>query len=124
MQWTQSFVGMLLVFMATSLPELVVTLSALRLGAVDMAIAKLIGSNPFNVLILAIDDVFHVRGPILGAVSPVHAVSAMSAILMSGVVIIALLTKPAGRVMRLASWASVALGAVCVLNPYVLFSHG
>jgi cation:H+ antiporter len=124
MQWTQSFVGTLLVAMVTSLPELVVTLSALRLGAVDMAIANLLGSNLFNLLILAIDDVFYGRGPILGAVSPVHAVSAMSAILMSGVVIIALLTKPAGRVMRLASWASVALGAVYVLNAYVLFSHG
>ena len=124
MQWTESFVGTLLVAMVTSLPELVVTLSALRLGAVDMAIANLLGSNLFNVLILAIDDVFYVRGPILAAVSPVHAVSAMSAILMSGVVIIALLTKPAGRVMRLASWASVALGAVYVLNAYVLFSHG
>jgi len=124
MQWTQSFVGTLLVAMVTSLPELVVTLSALRLGAVDMAIANLLGSNLFNVLILAIDDVFYVRGPILAAVSPVHAVSAMSAILMSGVVIIALLTKPAGRVMRLASWASVALAAVYVLNAYVLFSHG
>ena len=124
MQWTQSFVGTLLVAMVTSLPELVVTLSALRLGAVDMAIANLLGSNLFNLLILAIDDVFHVRGPILAAVSPVHAVSAMSAILMSGVVIIALLTKPAGRVMRLASWASVALAAVYVLNASVLFSHG
>ena len=124
MQWTQSFVGTLLVAMVTSLPELVVTLSALRLGAVDMAIANLLGSNLFNVLILAIDDIFYVRGPILGAVSQVHAVSAMSAILMSGVVIIALLTKPAGRVMRLASWASVALGAVYVLNAYVLFSYG
>jgi len=40
MQWTQSFVGMLLVVMVTSQPELVVTLSALRLGAVDMAIAN------------------------------------------------------------------------------------
>lgn len=124
MQWTQSFVGTLLVAMVTSLPELVVTLSALRLGAVDMAIANLLGSNLFNVLILAIDDVFYARGPILEAVSQVHAVSAMSAILMSGVVIIALLTKPAGRVMRLASWASVALGAVFVLNAYVLFSRG
>jgi len=124
MQWTQSFVGTLLVAMVTSLPELVVTLSALRLGAVDMAIANLLGSNLFNLLILAIDDVFHVRSPILAAVSPVHAVSAMSAILMSGVVIIALLTKPAGRVMRLASWASVALAAVYVLNASVLFSHG
>lgn len=124
MQWTQSFVGTLLVAMVTSLPELVVTVSALRLGAVDMAIANLLGSNLFNVLILAIADVFYVRGPILAAVSPVHAVSAMSAILMSGVVIIALLTKPAGRVMRLASWASVALGAVYGLNAYVLFNHG
>ncbi|MCY7308686.1 MAG: sodium:calcium antiporter [Rhodoferax sp.] len=124
MQWTESFVGTLLVAMVTSLPELVVTLSALRLGAVDMAIANLLGSNLFNVLILAIDDIFYVRGPILGAVSQVHAVSAVSAILMSGVVIIALLTKPAGRVMRLASWASVALGAVYVLNAYVLFTFG
>ena len=124
MQWTQSFVGTLLVAMVTSLPELVVTLSALRLGAVDMAIANLLGSNLFNILILAIDDVFYRQGPILGAVSPVHAVSAMSAILMSGVVIIALLTKPAGRVMRLASWASIALGGVYVLNAYVLFRYG
>ena len=124
MQWTKSFVGTLLVAMVTSLPELVVTLSALRLGAVDMAIANLLGSNLFNVLILAIDDVFYVRGPILGAVSPVHAVSAMSAILMSGVVVIALLTKPTGRVLRLASWASMALGVVFVLNAYVLFRYG
>ena len=124
MQWTESFVGTLLVAMVTSLPELVVTLSALRLGAVDMAISNLLGSNLFNVLILAINDVFYVRGPILGAVSQVHAVSAMSAILMSGVVVIALLTKPAGRVMRLASWASVALGVVFVLNAYVLFRYG
>jgi len=124
MQWTQSFVGTLLVAMVTSLPELVVTLSALRLGAVDMAIANLLGSNLFNVLILAIDDVFYVRGPILAAVSPVHAVSAMSAILMSGVVIVALLTKPSGRVLRLASWASIALAGVYILNAYVLFRYG
>jgi cation:H+ antiporter len=124
MQWTQSFVGTLLVAMVTSLPELVVTISALRLGAVDMAIANLLGSNLFNILILAIDDVFYGGGPILGAVSPVHAVSAMSAILMSGVVIVALLMKPSGRVLRLASWASIALAGVYILNAYVLFRYG
>jgi len=124
MKWTQSFVGTLLVAMVTSLPELVVTLSALRLGAVDMAIANLLGSNLFNILILAIDDVFYADGPILDAVSPMHAVSVMSAILMSGVVIIALLTKPSGRVMFLASWASVVLGGIYVLNAYLLFRYG
>lgn len=48
----------------------------------------------------------------------------MSAILMSGVVIVALLTKPVGRVMRLASWASIALCRVYALNAYVLFRYG
>jgi cation:H+ antiporter len=124
MDWTRSFVGTLLVALVTSLPELVVTLSALRLGAVDMAIANLLGSNLFNILILAIDDVFYLRGPILAAVSPVHAVSVLSAILMSGVVVVALLTKPSGRVLRLASWASIALSGMYALNAYVLFRYG
>lgn len=124
MQWTQSFVGTLLVAMVTSLPELVVTLSALRVGAVDMAIANLLGSNLFNILILAIDDVLYADGPILNNVSQVHAVSVMSAILMSGVVIIALLTKPSGRVLRLASWASIALAGIYIVNAYVLFRYG
>lgn len=124
MQWNKSFVGTLLVAAITSLPELVVTLSALHIGATDMAIANLLGSNLFNVLILAIDDVFYLPGPILGAVSPVHAASAASAMLMSGVVILALLMRPSGRVLRLAGWSSLALAGMYVVNAYVLFRHG
>lgn len=124
MGWHNSFVGTLLVAAVTSLPELVVTLSALRIGAIDMAIANLLGSNLFNLLILAIDDVFYTPGPILAAVSPVHAVSVASAVLMSGVVIVALLIKPGSRVLRVAGWSSLALGGMYVINAYVLFRHG
>ena len=124
MQWHKSFVGTLLVAAVTSLPELVVTLSALRIGAIDMAIANLLGSNLFNLMLLAIDDVLYLPGPILGAVTPVHAVSAASAMLMGGVVVIALLMRPSGRVWRLAGWTSIALGGVYVFNAYVLFRHG
>lgn len=123
MQWTRSFVGTLLVAFVTSLPELVVTLSAMRLGAIDMAIANLLGSNMFNVMILAIDDVFYVRGPLLGAVSPIHAISVMSAVTMNGVVIIALLTRTTGRVLHLTSWSGLALGCVYVINAYLLFRY-
>lgn len=124
MQWSRTFVGTLLVSFVTSLPELVVTLSALRMGAIDMAVANLLGSNMFNVVILAIDDVFYAPGPILGAVSPVHIVSAMSAVTMNGVVVIALQTRPSARVLRMASWSSLALGGMHVLSAYVLFRHG
>lgn len=43
MAWNRSFVGSLFVAMATSLPELAVTLAALRIGALDMAIGNLLG---------------------------------------------------------------------------------
>ncbi|MDH6590496.1 cation:H+ antiporter [Variovorax sp. TBS-050B] len=124
MQWSRSFVGTLLVAFVTSMPELVVTLSALRLGAIDMAVANLLGSNLFNVAILAIDDIFYARDPILAAVSPIHLVSVMSAAAMSGVVVIALHTRPAGRVLRLASWSGLALAGAYLFNAYVLFRHG
>ena len=48
MGWRTTFVGTLFVAGATSLPELVVTISALRMGAVDLAIGNLLGSNLFN----------------------------------------------------------------------------
>jgi len=47
MDWGQSFVGTLLVAAVTSAPEVAVTISALRIGALDMAIANLLGSNLF-----------------------------------------------------------------------------
>jgi cation:H+ antiporter len=124
MGWRESFVGTLFVAGATSLPELAVTVSALRLGALDMAIGNLLGSNLFDVLVVAIDDLAFARGPLLAHVSPIHAASAVSAMVMSGVAIIGLLYRPGGRVLRTVGWASLALLALYILNSYLLFVHG
>ena len=43
----------------TSLPELVVSFAAIRLGSYDMAVGNLFGSNIFNILILAVDGAAH-----------------------------------------------------------------
>lgn len=123
MGWTRTFVGTLLVAGATSLPEVVVTLAALRLRALDMAIAGLLGSNLFDLLIIAIDDVFYTKGPLLAAVSPVHAVTAFSAAMMSGAVIVGLVYRPRQRVLRAMSVVSAALTAVYLANVFVLFVH-
>lgn len=124
MGWNKSFVGSLFVALATSLPELAVTLSALRMGALDMAIANLLGSNLFNVAIIAVDDIFYRPGPLLAAVSPVHAVTAGSAITMTGLAMVGLFFKPGGRVLRSISWISLGLIAMYLLNTYVLYLHG
>lgn len=116
--------GTLFVAFATSVPELVVTLAAVRLGALDMAIGNLLGSNLFDMLLVAIDDLFYTPGPILAEVSPAHAISAMSALVMTGLAIVGLYYRPRGRVLRTAGWVSLALFVIYLLNAYVLFLHG
>lgn len=124
MGWNQTFVGTLFVALATTLPELTVTVAALRLGAVDMAIGNLFGSNLFNLLLLAVDDLFYLPGPLLSHVAPVHALSALSAMMMSGLAIAGLFYRPRGRVLRTVAWVSLLLAWIYVSNAYFLYRHG
>jgi cation:H+ antiporter len=124
MGWHEGFVGTMFVAFVTSLPELVVTVSALRMGAIDMAIGNLFGSNLFNILIIAIDDLFYMQGPILADISPTHAISAFSAMMMTGVAIVGLLYHPKTRVLNIMGWVSVFLFAIYIINTYVMFLHG
>jgi cation:H+ antiporter len=124
MGWSQGFVGTLFVAAATSLPEVAVSVAALRIGALDMAIGNLLGSNLFNILILAFDDALYTRGPLLSDVSPAHAVSALSAIMMTGVAIVGLLYRPKLRVLNTVGWASILLFVIYLLNAYILYLHG
>jgi cation:H+ antiporter len=122
--WSRSFAGTLLMALVTTLPEMAVTLGALRLGALDMAIGNLLGSNLFNTAILAVDDLFYTRGPLLAQAAPVHAGTAVAGAVMSGLVMVGLVMRPQGRVLRVLSWISVGLLATYVLNAAIVFVHG
>jgi len=118
---SRSFVGTVFMALVTTMPEMAVTVSALRLGALDMAIGNLLGSNLFNVVILAVGDLAYTRGPLLAAVAPVHAGTAATALVMTGLVIVGLVMRPRGRVLRVASWVSVGLVAAYGINAALLF---
>ncbi|MGB2932235.1 MAG: hypothetical protein WBE08_06460 [Methyloceanibacter sp.] len=124
MGWKTTFVGSLFVAAATSLPELVVTIAAVRIGALNMAIANLLGSNLFNMLVLGVDDIFYLKGPILWNVSPAHAFSAASAVIMAGLVIVSLLYRPGKRLFRVIGWTSLGLFVLYIFNAYVVYLHG
>lgn len=83
----KTFVGTTLVAFSTSLPELVASLAALRMGAHDMAIGNVFGSNAFNMLLLIPLDLAH-KGPMLSAVSKSHAVTCVAAIVATLVVVL------------------------------------
>jgi cation:H+ antiporter len=96
----KTFVGTTLVAFCTSLPELVATIAAVRMGAFDLAIGNIFGSNTFNMTLLAPLDLVH-AGPILAAVSPVHAVTACATILVTAVAVMGQLYQVEKRVLLL-----------------------
>jgi cation:H+ antiporter len=124
MGWRTTFVGTLLIAGATSVPELVVTISALRLGAVDMAIGNLLGSNLFDILIIAIDDLAYTRGALLAQVSPAHAITAFAGVIMSGIFIVALLYRPQTRIGGAIGWVSLSLLMVYLFSAYAVYLLG
>jgi len=124
MGWHLTFVGTLFLAAATSLPEAVVTIAALRIGALDMAVSNLLGSNLFNGLLVAIDDALFTKGPILANVSPLHGLSALSAIMMTGIVVIGLIYRPRERMLRVIGGASLVLFSIYIMNTLLLYLRG
>jgi cation:H+ antiporter len=121
MGWHESFVGNLFVAAATSAPELAVTISAVRAGALDLAIGNLLGSNLFNMVVLAVDDVVYRDGRLLADGSAVHASSVMTAVMMTGVAIVGLQFRPRTRLFHAVGWTSLALITLYALNAYVFY---
>ncbi|MBN1674387.1 MAG: sodium:calcium antiporter [Kiritimatiellae bacterium] len=58
---TDSFVGMLFLAFATSLPELIVGITAVRIGAYDLMLGNVMGANMINVLVIAVADLVYVK---------------------------------------------------------------
>lgn len=75
----QSFIGTTLVALTTSLPELVSTIVSVRMGAYDLALGNIFGSNAFNILLLIPLDFIN-DGSIFSAVSTQHVFTALATI--------------------------------------------
>jgi cation:H+ antiporter len=87
------FIGTALVALVTSLPELVTTITAIRLGVYDLAIGNLFGSNLFNIFALAISDFFMFDGRFLGTISHDFVLVGLIGLLMTGMALIGNLAK-------------------------------
>ena len=82
----KTFVGSTLVALCTSLPEVVSTIAAVRMGAFDLAVGNIFGSNSFNMIILLPLDWFH-SGNLLGAVSRQHILTGLAVILATSIAV-------------------------------------
>ena len=119
------FVGTLFLAFCTSAPEIVVSISAARMGALDMAVGNMVGSNLFNMgVIIFVDDIFYAQGPVLQGVDMVHIVTALFAILMSCVIITGILFRPRYWLPAWARADSVFLAIIYIAAMVTLYSLG
>lgn len=118
--WGQSFIGSSFIAITTSLPEITVSVAAARLGSFDMAVANLLGSNLFNVFILAIIDLCYLKGPLFRAVSQVNTLPALAAIIAMGIVVIGLTYRAERKILFVAGDAA-AIFIICLLANILLF---
>jgi cation:H+ antiporter len=109
----EAFVGSLFIAITTSLPEIVVSLAAVRIGAIDLGIGNVLGSNLFNLLILGLDDVFYRQGPLLTAADESHGVTILAVVVMNALFLIGLTSRVLTKRFAVA-WDTGAMAAVYV----------
>lgn len=119
----QTFFGTIFVALSTSLPEVVVSIAALRIGAIDMAVGNVLGSNLFNVGILALDDLFYTPGPLLAAVEPSHIVAVLGAMVMTAIAVVGL-TYRSGSKRLFIAWDALGIVVVYALVSVALYLMG
>ncbi len=94
---TATFIGTSLVGITTSLPELVTAIAAVRLGAFDLAVGNLFGSNAFNMAAFFFVDIVYRNGPLLNAVSDAHAMTALWSILLMSAALMGIIYRAEKR---------------------------
>lgn len=121
--WGTTFMGTILLAIVTSLPELVTSISAIRIKAYDLALGIVLGANILNMTIPFFSDIFYDGPPILSVVSPQHIISALMAIILTSIAIASVVYKPKIAVFSLgiAAWL-IFLGYF--LGIFIIFKMG
>lgn len=91
-------IGVALLAITTSLPEVTVTVESLRRGSIDMAVGNLLGSNCVNMAILLPLDAFDRDGSLLAGIGSSAALAGLFATLLMAQTLFELLNKAEARV--------------------------
>jgi cation:H+ antiporter len=113
-----SLVGALMTAVATSLPELVTTLAAVRRGALQLAVGGIIGGNMFDTLFLTLSDAAYRDGSLYHAATREDFFWIATGILMTTALLAGLITRerhgPARMGIDSLALILIYLGAIAI----------
>lgn len=90
---SQTAVGTLFTAVFTSLPELVTTIAAIRHGALTLAVSNIVGTNCFNMMVIAAADIAYREGSIYHALTSQQLLWGMVTILMTTILLLGMLQR-------------------------------
>ena len=99
--------------------KVTVSFTAVRIGASDMAVGNMIGSNLFNMTIVPVVDIIYTKRPLLAGVSDGNLVTGLAVIVMTVLFIVGLRFVPR-RFFRF-SWLSICLIVLFLVSAYFSF---
>ncbi len=86
-------VGGIFTAVSTSIPELVVAITAVRMGALNLAVGDIIGGNAFDTLFIAASDIAYREGPIYADLSSTEQFWLANSMLMTSVLLMGLIYR-------------------------------
>ncbi len=90
---SDTLVGGLLTALATSTPELVTTIAAIRYGALTLGVSNIFGTNCFNILVVASADAGYLHGSIYSDLAPVQMMWGLVSILMTAILLLGMVRR-------------------------------
>ncbi len=111
---SETIVGGLLTALATSTPELVTTIAAIRIGALTLAVSNIFGTNAFNMLVVAAADVGYSQGSIYHDMNPVQMTWGLVSILMTAILLMGLVRRETYGIGRIGFESAMILGVYAI----------
>jgi cation:H+ antiporter len=117
---SESFVGTFLLAASSSFPEIAIAIGAVRIGAADMAVGNLFGSNIFNIFTLFINDLFYTKDYLLKDASDNHLITVFAVIIMNCIAIAGLIIKSKKKQFHYLAWDTLLILLVYGFVMYML----
>lgn len=118
-----TFVGSFMVAVTTSLPELVSTITAVRMGALDLAIGNILGANIMNMFILFAADLFYRQGAFLSSVSLTNLITGILAMTLMSIAVIGMVYRSQKSIFNL-GFDSIGIVLLYLLGAFLIFNGG
>jgi len=90
---SEGLIGGVFTAVSTSLPELVIAVTAVRLKSLTLAVGDIIGGNAFDTLFIAVSDIAYREGSIYSGVSHIEQFWLAVTVLMTGIILMGLLHR-------------------------------